>query len=344
MKKFYSLSVFCFLVVATLHAQPTITYNGNAPQIGDIFYTTGSLDQLDAGPAGPNQTWSYPTINPFMTVEDHAVDPSTTPYANIFTESNISMEEIGWDTYTYATVATSGLNYDGVASLMKGETLIIHYSNPVLNMQYPFSYNNSFSDTYFAAYEFMGTLTHSMGSLIATADAWGSITTPDGTFNNVLRVTIVRNHTDSTWMGTTFLETNSSIITDYEWHTATSRSPIFKIKYTQGDQFGDGDTSAYYTSQSIGIPESLETFENLRVFPNPASDNINISFSGHQDECIIIKIFNQLGQEVKNAQKRFVSRENQNFVFNLEGFIPGIYFICLSDANRNVTARKIIKK
>lgn len=185
MKNFYLLSVFCFLVVATLHAQPTITYNGNAPQIGDIFYTTGTLDQLDPGPAGPNQTWSYPTINPFMSVEDHAVNPSTTPYANIFTESNISFEEIGWDTYTYATVTTSGLLNNGVATTMEMDPFIIHYSDPVLIMQYPFSYNNNFNDTYFAAYEFLGILTHFRGSLVATADAWGSITTPDGTFNMV---------------------------------------------------------------------------------------------------------------------------------------------------------------
>lgn len=154
----------------------------------------------------------------------------------------------------------------------------------------------------------------------------------------------MRNHTDSTWIGTTFIGVNNSIVTDYEWYTATSKSSIFKISYIIGDQFGDGDTSAYHTSQSVGIPESLETFENLKVFPNPASDNINISFSGHQDECIIIKVLNQQGQEVKNAQEIFVSRENQNFVFNLEGLVPGIYFISLSDADRNVTARKIIKR
>ena len=63
MKKNYALIVLLVLTTSLVFSQPTITYNGNASQIGDVYYFSNTEDQLDPGPSGANQTWNFSVIN-----------------------------------------------------------------------------------------------------------------------------------------------------------------------------------------------------------------------------------------------------------------------------------------
>lgn len=340
MKKFYFLSVFCFWVIASLYAQPTITYNGNAPQIGDVFYQSFTDDALDPGPAGANQSWNFSSVNVTETKVSYAVDPSVTPFAGDFPESNIAFDYSADNIYHYANISNTEFFNNGTG-FDETPPLIIHNTDPSLQMQYPFSYNDNFIDTYFAAYEFEGLLTHQRGTSDVTADAWGSITTPEGTYN-VLRVKTIRDHIDSVWMSGIFIYTTSTLFTDYGWYTDNSRIPVFALTIIESAL--TTDTTGYYSTQSIGIPEQVPAFTNLKIYPNPACDHISVCFTNNQTEDINIQTFNQLGQEVKSLTKNPGFTKDQNLNINLEALQPGVYFIRLSDETSNGSIQKFIKR
>ncbi|MBI2968107.1 MAG: PKD domain-containing protein [Bacteroidetes bacterium] len=70
--------------------------------------------------------------------------------------------------------------------------------------------------------------------------------------------------------------------------------------------------------------KSLEGGSNLavRIYPNPANDNITISISKYKMQNVTCKIFDMMGREVKN-----VIMNNQSITIGCAELQPGIYFI-----------------
>ncbi|RLD86710.1 MAG: hypothetical protein DRJ09_11520, partial [Bacteroidetes bacterium] len=217
MKKNYLVMVAICLTSLSLTAQPLITYNGNAPQIGDIYHFSGDNGSYDPGPAGANQNWDFSNIPSSFSSTETAVTPESTPFAGDFPEASIAFHYTGDnEAYSYAEVSTSAMLNDGVGLDPGGDNeYIIHYTDAVMLMQYPFSYSDTYTDSYFSAYTFEGMLTHEWGNIIVTADAWGSVSTPVDTYNNTLRVKSERIFTDSVWMSGIFLYANSYTQTSY---------------------------------------------------------------------------------------------------------------------------------
>lgn len=79
---------------------------------------------------------------------------------------------------------------------------------------------------------------------------------------------------------------------------------------------------------------SNKTFDTgvFRVYPNPASDIINIASSENVD---VLELFNILGKRVSQV---FNTKQ-----LNLKGFKSGIYILKISSNNRSVTKKIVIK-
>ena len=87
--------------------------------------------------------------------------------------------------------------------------------------------------------------------------------------------------------------------------------------------------------------------ENLiRIFPNPALQQIEINYYLKEDAFVCLEIFNLKGQKIKTLVSEKQNKGNYNVQFdglnNLEKTVSsGIYFIKLS-LNKNTTFRKIV--
>ncbi len=102
------------------------------------------------------------------------------------------------------------------------------------------------------------------------------------------------------------------------------------------------------TNWSLELCESVEVasvfdeaFENLAIWPNPASDVVNISFSSTHLSDTQIKIFDVLGREVLN--KKYT---NGSVLFNeqvtVDHLTSGTYLMNISRQNANTTKRVVI--
>ena len=336
MKKFYIITTIICLFTVGLTAQPVITHNGNAPQIGDVYHFSGTSGSFDPGAPGGNQSWNFSDINPTSSNTVTVVSPGSTPFAGVFTESTHSFHYTGSsELYSYAEVNASGFLNDGIGVDPGGvDETVIHYTNPVKLMQYPFSFNNTYTDTYFAVYSMTeGMVIHENGTIAVNADAWGSITTPAGTYNNTLRVKEERNYTDSIFMDGVFVYVTSFTQTDYEWYTATSHTPVFSLSET-----GDG-TSVTYRSETVGIEET-PLLTQVSVYPNPADNTLNIRLPEGDMENAEISVVNLTGQQML----QFKNNGNLQLQADISGLAPGVYMLRIKSSTGNYTTSKFIKR
>jgi hypothetical protein len=85
---------------------------------------------------------------------------------------------------------------------------------------------------------------------------------------------------------------------------------------------------------------AAELSEKLKVFPNPADEVINVECSVLNDGPLVIKIFNNLGQMLRQEEIRF---ENRKGSFKVNDLLPGIYMLSFSTTeNYSVNKRVVV--
>jgi hypothetical protein len=339
MKKNYFFSLALVFMAGLVFSQPTITYNGNCPQIGDIYYQSYFDQPVSPGPSGENQTWNFTNLDIFETGEYLAMDPDDTPFGNIFTESNIAFNYNNEEIYHFGYSTSSESVNNGTGFVNKSD-MIIHYSNPATLMQYPFSYNSSFTDSYYGAYVYEGLETHESGGVYTLADGWGNITTPAGTYNNVLRVKTERDHVDSVWMEGIFIYATTINYIDYAWYAPDVRLPVFAI--TLSNCMGVCDTVGYYTTSTQQIPDAYQSISQLKISPNPANEIVHINFEIDQINPIQISIIDITGKIIYKNNYIPISLGLQKVNIQLNNIDAGLYFLSLSDNNKSISNKIMI--
>jgi hypothetical protein len=333
-KKYFILVAICQISLG-LTAQPVITYNGNAPQIGDTYNFSGDNGSYDPGPSGANQSWDFSNIPATFSSSPTAVTPESTPFSGEFPEATIAFAQTeDNETFIFSQISTSAmLNVGlGYAPGDGGNELIIHYTDAVKLLQYPFSFSDSYTDSYYTAYSLMeGMMTHEWGNITATADAWGSVITPEETYNT-LRIKKERTYTDSVWVAGVFVSANTYTQTDYEWYTSTSHSPVISISITN-----DGTTATYRTDDVTGVGEQQHPDAQVNIYPNPVTDRLTIQSDKKLKSIRLLSVDGKMMNDVP-----VTNPENQQ-VIDFDRYPKGIYFIEVGFNDGETVTRKIIK-
>ncbi len=85
-----------------------------------------------------------------------------------------------------------------------------------------------------------------------------------------------------------------------------------------------------------------QLLKNLKVYPNPANQNIWISINNLLSEVLTMDILNTNGQLVF-SQKISSSAFEKRFHLNIELFIPGLYIVLMRDNKGNVATTRFVK-
>ena len=92
------------------------------------------------------------------------------------------------------------------------------------------------------------------------------------------------------------------------------------------DQVSAVDTYLCDFSGWISIQDPKANTEiPVNLFPNPAMDQINISFTLSEPETIRFMIHDDLGKEIYKSYEIRYERGLQSFPVTLKGLAPGIY-------------------
>ena len=104
---------------------------------------------------------------------------------------------------------------------------------------------------------------------------------------------------------------------------------------------GDGDGTALTGDKTDRVFTALTEAEiaalNVVVFPNPASDVVNVTYNVPADEQVTVTLLNSLGQEVASVEGDASSASID--VANLNG---GLYFAAIIVDGIVVSTQKVI--
>jgi PKD repeat protein len=88
--------------------------------------------------------------------------------------------------------------------------------------------------------------------------------------------------------------------------------------------------------------ENFEGVNGLELYPNPATEMINISFESTRSQVIKFSIIDLYGRKIWSKNVR-VSPGNYNESIDLDKYSKGVYYICIQSEKGKLTKKLIIK-
>lgn len=356
-------SIFTLLFALGLNAyawsQPIMQTNV-LPDIGDqVTLVTADTINANPGPAGANKTWNFANWHPEAGTTpqiEQYVAPAGTPYANQFNGATIVGKVLD-DTITYAYYKeqASSFTYLGSGSLAYLQT----YTDQDVQLKFPLNYNNSFPEAFaYITDANSGFPFYSKGARNLTYDAYGTLTTPLGTFQNAMRYKGVSSQIDSaSFSGLEIV--NHTNITTYGWLVAgypNALAVIYYIDYVSETRIPGFDTivtvvpvqrsASYASSATVGAYEQakgVEGISGISLGPVPATDQITLRFECSRPNATLkIGISDVLGRElqVETLETATGLTEWQTPVNHLPA---GQYYLTMSDG-KGLVVQKWIKQ
>ncbi len=343
-----TIITFIILILSAHNSfsQLTMTNQYN-PVAGDIdSYAICDTTNISQDPAGTNQIWNFLNLVKIDTSDVHFVTSASTPYSGQFASSNIASTNDN-SSYNYFTTSASNILFNGNGAA----GLVISYTNPQLYMQYPFTYNTSFSDNFGCNYVSNGTPTVRTGTINVSGDAWGTINLPVGSFSNALRVKYVISTKDSSNPGTPVV--TITVNTSYVWFVPGKKYPVFEVVYStltfNGILFASSKTINYNPrSAPIGIhqisTEVPRDFSLSQNYPNPFNPSTKIKFSIPAALGVRLFVYDNLGREVAVLVDQKLSAGSFEVGWNAFDFPSGVYYYRLSTPDFSETKKLILIK
>lgn len=262
-------------------AQPIIASGQYTCLPGDVF-TFIALGPESPGQGGPDQIWSYSSL-PWNTPQDQTyVDPATSAGAIHFPTATVLHEATGSGGGTFFSASDIEVVNLGYFASIGGDVLGL-CTDPATVITYPFAYGSTFTDDYVCS-ETGGGFSDRVrtGVITVTADGYGTLVLPYGTFNDCLRLHMVPTYTD------VYEQTSVNgygEVDTYAFVQPGIRVPLFSTgssSYVQGDQTFGGSVSNLLDPISTGVLAARSEVAAPFTYPNPAGDNAQVTLPSMQ--------------------------------------------------------------
>ncbi|MBL0330782.1 MAG: T9SS type A sorting domain-containing protein [Bacteroidetes bacterium] len=313
MKKNLLLSSALLIGALSASAQITITTADVAMPTKVIKQATDNLPTVTEGSAGINQTWNMTALNSSILDSLTFISYSWIPNPNFPASNLIASAFSGTDTnYIYLTNNATGLTSSGSVAYTDfggGSSTVMNKNTPEeVLMSFPGTYLSSTTNNYQVnTPAFYFNVDPGVGFVIDSArqragvkktllvDAWGSLTTPLGTYN-VLRVkeTVIRRDTTDVLISslggwnpvpgfTPLLAADST--TSYSFWANGVGFPLVSLKLDSTAAISEAKW--LQALPTVGINEQSNATV-VNVFPNPAQNQITFTVEAQKVASIQI--------------------------------------------------------
>ena len=340
------LLLVLFLSVVPVFSQVTLT-GAYAPSIGDVQQdimcdTIGIMQ----GPSGANRTWSFPSLTSRGSEIFNWVNPASTPFVIQFPNANVASSTDNTN-FTFYTTSSANFIVDGYG----GPQAVIQYYDQELFFHYPFTYGSNFTDTFASDFLEAGIPMHRTGSINVIGDAWGTITLPDVTFNNALRVYYIQVHKDSATTGTQMVLVQT--FTSYNWFAPGKKFPVLEITYVHSVynnsliidyklvNYNPTNVPVGIKTISSQIPGEFKLYQN---YPNPFNPTTKIKFDITESKQVNLIVYNLTGKEIAKLFNGILKAGSYEYEFNAGSLTSGVYFYKLSEGDFTQTRKMILLK
>ncbi len=346
MKKI-SLIIICFIAILQIQAQPTLLRETHGLRAGDI-HINRIVNFPDKGKAGKDVIWDFSELKEEGTKISYIKEAEDGEGADNYPTANITIDD-GKNNFFY-DVSDKYLKYVG---LYTGKS-IIYFNEPIIRMQYPFSFGQSISNEFRGEgmYGIQG-LSNISGEISVNADAYGTLILPNGIIKNALRV-----KTQSRILEVVFCGYTETITTKYLWYIQNERYPVFALLETESRSSNSEpqiSKKAYYSEKVLAsrnksttaVEEYLDENHAYQVYPNPTNDKVTININMAKKENISASLYDMNGRKLKsviNNQKANKGSHTFNFSMRSANIPDGIYFIKINMGNKKAVKRIILAR
>ncbi len=113
------------------------------------------------------------------------------------------------------------------------------------------------------------------------------------------------------------------------------------VMFNQID-YGDGTDIEFITFDPNAVEEL--SLEALNLFPNPASNNVTLSFGIAETKDLEITLYNMFGQVVESIVDQTYNTGSHTVEINTTRVANGMYFVNITDGNAVITRKLTITK
>jgi len=272
----YALPVLGTCLALAAQAQPNLTAGNDVPLNGDQFAVRNNSTFLSPGPAGANVQFNYWDMleNGGGLQNIRWFNASVSPNSSLVPSATLLSTDGGADTLYWAVTA-NGLEQVGARSALYNAT--INYTDPLLELKLPCTYQTSWTDNHSASYSVSGFPVSRVGTITGIADAYGILQLPNNFFHNVLRVKLRRSITDAAAIVTTLRKE-----TVYNYYEEGGRYPRLHLRI-DSVQINGGAWAVTRRAEwqgnayAVGLDENLTDAEVFTAYPNPATNAFTVS-------------------------------------------------------------------
>ncbi|SMD03032.1 T9SS type A sorting domain-containing protein [Chryseobacterium sp. YR221] len=339
--KYLLIIILCILFTIQIKAQPTIT---SADIITGTFPNTAvslAPGAYSPGSGGANITWdfsniqgtaigvtfvwgvcpgiaecsAFPTANRYIAL----IDPSTGtqfPDKNMFRLTDTQFEHLG------ARNETMNFTYA--------------YTDTPIELIFPLTYGQSFTDTSSVTDNTITTTTND----VFTADGYGTIITPAGTFTNVLRVKKVSTVTSS-GAGTTSV----TEMINYIWYKNNRETiAVFSIVNLISPVSAPQSSNFQYATNANLATENIQIEKKPIMYPNPVKDGklwINIPSN---TKIKSIRIYDMTGKQIFAELQHQIIQIGGKHMINMQNYPEGNYIVNMETDKNTISHTIQIRK
>lgn len=325
MKKQITLLSLLISSLTICSAQPTLTHSGTAPQTG-ISGTSHYGSFVNQGSSGANQTWNFGTFSGPTTNAFALVTPVGTPFEGAYPTSNVCSYVSSASSYEYIEDNSSASYVVGAES---PSVSMDYTADEQKFLIYPLTYNGTWTDAYQVAGDAGAPFTRT-GSSTFTADAWGTLTTPNGTYTNVLRV-----HESDVFTDDFGFATYNGTQETYYWYKDGVHYPIF-VTATSTYNGNPASSQAYYNDAPSGIDEQATL--SASVYPTLASSEIFVTFGINNSGHANYELMDIAGRKILAG-----ALSQQLNAINVENINPGNYLLKIFSEDAVLTRKVMIQ-
>ena len=277
-----------------------------------------------AGSAGAGQTWDFGDLTADSTGTVYVEAPNSVPGG------------AGFPNATAAVVAPDGtqiLEANAIGLFVLGGELFgqsAPFTDPAQYLAYPCTYQTGWEDNYGGTADIGGLPIELQGQVIGYADGYGTLALPEGVVTDVLRVQRTDVLSIVTFLGNFELTTEV-----FQFYKAGIDIPVLEISSLSGDLMGEPllvQTMRWVDLATVSVNELASRKIDLTIFPNPASDNVQVAFDLGDRALASIELLDMSGRVVRNFNGLGTGHGSQLVTLPVGGIASGSYLLRMTDA------------
>jgi hypothetical protein len=321
-KIFFGIPLACLTLSS--FAQPVITGASNWNIGVDYIKHQFEDENFMPGTNDPNATWDFSQIVSNVSRTEVYEDATTHAKYSSFPKSN-AVEDI----FSSAGEVRFFLLNDTVFSLLGKHhgSSTEEYNDPFEYIKFPITYGKVFNETFRGSHAALKFEYYGSNKIAGTG--YGKLILPYGKIENCLKVTSTVSETIILNMDTTH---RTTVL--YNWYHP--QFDVVLLSYSANSNYG------YYIDKSlVGIDHPDFEYHEISVYPQPASNVLNINYDLSQSTDVRIRLSDIAGRTV---QPELILNNQQTVKesIDISALQAGVYVVQMVLNNSQVLTKKVV--